>query len=276
MSAFRPIPPVEFARLVHRAGQLAPADFQTVCLAAPPRSGRRRNVAARAVVRTTIALLILTIGVSAGPFSFAQSRSADPSRQEIGAPPQQFAFWRAGQADAAHWLVVGDPMGPGGTAIERSDTDRSVHNALAVYTAVSARNARIRTNFRLIAGSVPSAGLALRVTGPDDYYLVRASEDEQRVSLFHVVGEASEEIAGVDADIARDHWQTLEVSAKDNKFTIWLDDQWVLTAFDDGKLSAGQFGIWTERDDATRFNQVEISPLPTDYERFNLQGRSGG
>ena len=92
-------------------------------------------------------------------------------------------------------------MGPGGTAIERSDTDRSVHNALAVYTAVSARNARIRTHFKLIAGSVPSAGLALRVTGPDDYYLVRASEDEQRVSLFRVVGEAAEEIASVDADI---------------------------------------------------------------------------
>ena len=274
MSAIRPIPSVEFARLIHRSGQLAPAD--TVCLAAPPRSGRRRNVAARAVVCTTIALLTLTIGVSAGPVSFAQSRSTDPSRQEIGVPPQQFAFWRAGQADVAHWVVVGDSMGPGGTAIERSDTDRSVDNALAVYTAVSARDARIRTHFKLIAGSVPSAGLALRVTGPDEYYLVRASEDEQRVSLFRVVGEASEEIAGVDADITRDHWQALEVSASDNEFTGWLNDQWVLTVFDDGKLSAGQFGIWTERDDATRFNQVEIIPLPTGYERFDLQGRSGG
>jgi hypothetical protein len=49
----------------------------------------------------------------------------------------------------------------------------------------------------------------------------------------------------------------------------------VLTVFDDGKLSAGQFGIWTERDGATRFNQVEISPLPTGYE-LDLQRRSGG
>jgi hypothetical protein len=167
-------------------------------------------------------------------------------------------------------------MGPAGTAIERSDTDRCAHNALAVYTAVSARNARVRAHFKLIAGSSPSAGLALRVTGPDDYYLVRASEDEQRVSLFRVVSGASEEIAGVDADITRDHWQTLEVSVRDNEFSIWLDEQWVLTVFDDGKLSAGQFGIWTERDDATRFNQVEISPLPTGNERSHLQSLSGG
>jgi hypothetical protein len=275
MSAFGRAPPVEFAPLFRRSGQLALTDFPTVRLTAPPRPGWRR-IAVHGVVRTTIALLVLTIGVSTGPFSFAQSRAVDPPRQEVGAPPQQFAFWRAGQADVAHWVVVGDSTGPGGTTIERSDTDRSVHNALAVYTAVSARNARIRTHFKLIAGSTPSAGLALRVTGPDDYYLVRASEDEQRVSLFHVVSEVSEEIAGVDADITRDHWQTLEVTARDNEFTIWLDDQVVLTVFDDSKLGAGQFGIWTERDDVTRFNQVEISPLPSGYERFDLQDRSGG
>src|SRR5262249_22216874 len=84
MCAFRPIPPLEFARLIQLSGQLAPAVFPIVRLAAPPPRGRRR-IAARAVVRTTIALLVLTIGVTAGPFSFAQSRSVDPSRQEIGA-----------------------------------------------------------------------------------------------------------------------------------------------------------------------------------------------
>jgi len=81
---------------------------------------------------------------------------------------------------------------------------------------------------------------------------------------------------GVDAEIARDHWQTLEVAAEDNGFTIWLADQWVLTAFDYSKLVSGQFGIWTERDDVTRFNQIEISPLTSDYERSDLRGQSGG
>jgi len=35
----------------------------------------------------------------------------------------------------------------------------------------------------------------------------------------------------------------------------------VLTAFDYGKLVDGRFGIWTERDDVTRFDQIEIAPL---------------
>jgi hypothetical protein len=218
-------------------------------------------------------LPILTIGLTIGPFSLAQSHSIDSTRREIG---EQFAFWRGGQADVGHWVVVNDSANPGGLAIERSDKDRTVQNALAVYKEVSALNARIRTHFKLIDGSTPSAGIALRITGPDDYYLVCASEDEQRISLFRIAHGVSEEIAGVDADIARDRWQTLEVTVKDNEFTIWLDDELVLTVFDDSKMVAGQFGIWTERDDVTRFNQVEISPITVEYWRFGPQGRPGG
>jgi hypothetical protein len=189
------------------------------------------------VACATIAVLVLIIGIGTVPFSIAQSRPIELSSGEIGAPPHRFAFWRAGLA-VGHWVVVDDDSASyGGPAIQRSDTDRSAQTALAVYTPVSERDARIRTHFKLIGGSTPSAGVALRITGPHDYYLVRASVDDQRVSLLHIVRGVPEEIAGVDADVARDHWQTLEVVARGNGFTISLDDQWVLTAFDDGKLS---------------------------------------
>jgi hypothetical protein len=172
--------------------------------------------------------------------------------------------------------LAGIAATPDGAAIERSDTDRSVQPALAVYTSLSALNARIQTHFRLLDGSTLSAGVALRILSPQDYYLVRASVEEQRVSLNHVVRGVSQEIAGVDADIVRDHWQTLEVSARDTGFTILLDGQWILTAFDDGSLASGQLGIWTERDDVTRFSQIEISTLRSDHERSDLQARFGG
>jgi len=91
--------------------------------------------------------------------------------------------------------------------------------------------------------------------------LVRASAFEQRVSLVHVVDGRSEAIADVDADIRTNHWQGLEVVANGNSFRISLDERWVLTAFDYGKPANGQFGIWAERDDVTRFNRIEISSL---------------
>src|SRR5262249_11306317 len=156
--------------------------------------------------------------------------------------------------------------------IQRSDKDRSVRAALAVYTPLSALNATVRTRFKLVDGSMPSAGVVLRLTGPDDYYVVRASAHEQRVSLLHVVRGVSKEVAGVDADIAEERWQSLEVVAQDKEFTISLDDRWVLTAFDYSELVGGQFGIWTERDGTTRFGRIEISPLKSGFEGSDLQG----
>ena len=85
--------------------------------------------------------------------------------------------------------------------------------------------------------------------------------------MLHVVHGAAKEVAGVNAEIAEQHWQTLEVAVRDNEFTISLDDRWVLTAFDYSRLMGGQFGIWTERDNVTRFDQIEISPLATGLER---------
>jgi hypothetical protein len=232
----------------------------------------RRNALARGAA--VLVWLVLGIGVLSP--AFAQSGAIGLSQQTIGVPPPQFMFWRAGQADVGHWVVVDDATSTGGTAIQRSDSERKTESALAVYTPASARNARIRTKFKLIDGSAPSAALALRITGPNDYYLVRASADEQRVSILRIVGGVSEEIASVDADIARNHWQTLEVVARDNEFVIWLDQQWILTTFDDSKLVGGQFGIWTERDDVTRFSQFEISPLTSGDWRFDPRGRFGG
>jgi hypothetical protein len=205
--------------------------------------------------------LILIVGVGSAIAASARSLTIDLSRQLVGQPPQNFEFWRAGEADPGHWKVVREASSDGGMSIQRSGADRTARPSLAIYAPVSAVNGKVRARFKLIDGSVPSAGIAMRVTSPDDYYLVRASAYEQRLALLHVVHGAIEEIAGVDADIVQDHWQTLEIVTRDNGFTISLDDQWVLTAFDYGKLVDGRFGIWTERDDVTRFDQIEIAPL---------------
>jgi hypothetical protein len=72
---------------------------------------------------------------------------------------------------------------------------------------------------------------------------------------------ASEEIAGVDADIASHSWHTLTVRAVDNQFTVSLDGVWVFTGFDRTLSRAGRVALWTKGDSITRFDQIEIEPL---------------
>jgi hypothetical protein len=223
-------------------------------------SSRHRGLVAITRDRTSAVLLMVIIGTASPIAAGVQSLTIDLSTQQIGAPPRNFEFWRAGEADPGHWKVVRETSA-GGLSIQQSGADRGARPSLAVYAPVSAADAKVRARFKLVAGSMPSAGIALRVTSPDDYYLVRASAFEQRLALLHVVHGAAEEIAGVDAEIVQDHWQTLEVVSRGSGFTMWLNDQWALTAFDGGKLVGGRFGIWTERDDVTRFDQIEIAPF---------------
>jgi len=275
MSAVEPRFPFESARSILASSRCALKDFRTDrldhCRWFDQRGGVRTHAAGRALATG----LMLAIAIVTGSWPIAQCRPIDLSHQEVGRLPREFAFWRAGRVDLGHWAVVGDGSGPGRTAIQRSDRDSAVQSALAVYIPVSALNAKVQTRFKLIDGSMPSAGVVLRVTDPDDYYLVRASSYEQRVSLLHVVHGTAEEIAAVNAEVSEEHWQTLQVIARDNEFTILLDDRWILTAFDRRGLTAGQFGVWTERDDTTRFDQIEISPLTSGVEQSDWRGQSG-
>ena len=220
-----------------------------------------------AALMVTIAAVISTASAT------TQSQSVDLSRQPIGSAPQDFECWRAGEPDPDHWTIVREAATDNSVSIQQSGGNRTALPSLAIYKPLWAVNAKISAQFKLIDGSMPSAGIAVRVTSPNDYYLVRVSAFEQRLSLLHVVGGTPEEIAGVDADITQNHWQSLEVVANGNSFKISLDGQWALTAFDYSKPVNGQIGIWAERDDITRFNQIEISSLAYASNQDDVRGR---
>jgi hypothetical protein len=231
---------------------------------------------AKAFLRlASVALMQVTSAVAATDPANAQSQTIDLSSQPIGAPAQDFEFWRAGEAEPDR-TVVRDAASDSSVSIQRSGRDRNLHSSLAVCKTLSAVNAKIRVRFKLIDGSMPSAGIAVRVTDPNDHYLVRVSAFELRLSLLHVVNGMAEEVAGVDADVTLDHWQSLEVVVGGNSFKMSLDDRWALAAFDYSKPVAGHFGLWTERDDVTRFNQIEITPLTYVGDGENLRNRAGG
>jgi hypothetical protein len=235
---------------------------------------RRDWRASATACRHWMAALMVTVGVFASPVSaITQSQTVDLSRQPVGSASQDFELWRAGEPDSNHWTIEREATTENSVSIQQSGANRTAWPSLAIYRPLWAVNAKIGAQFKLIDGSMPSAGIVVRVTSPNDYYLIRASAFEQRLSFLHVVDGTSEEIANVDADITLNHWQSLEVVVDGNSFKISLDGKWVLTAFDHSKPTNGQFGIWAERDDVTRFNQIEISSLTYGSNQDDLRGR---
>jgi hypothetical protein len=182
----------------------------------------------------------------------------DIGKNQIGAPPSDFDL------SQGQWTVVGDATAAAGFAIEQSGTQTTEDRfPLAISKTVPLKNAEISVRLKATGGkSDRDSGLALRLTTPENYYLVELDALRDRV-LFSLVNDGvSNEIAAVDADIASQTWHTLTVRAVGDEFVVSLDGNWVFTGFDKTLSQAGRIALWTRGDSVTRFDQIEIAPLP--------------
>jgi hypothetical protein len=222
------------------------------------------------VIRRSTMIAALLVGVAAFGLASSPGLRAEPPKvtidfksNGIGVPPADFEFWRTGQGGVGRWAVVRDATAANGASIEQLSADTAKDRfPLAIYKPVSAKNVAVRSRFKLVSGATQSAGLAVRVTSASNYYVVRASASEGRIDLLNVADGKMEPVAGVDAEIVLNHWQTLEIVAEDDRFAISLDGNWVLTAFDKAFMRDGHVALWTQDDSVAQFEGIEITPLP--------------
>ena len=185
-------------------------------------------------------------------------------KNEIGAPPGEFELPTLGDGKQGRWTVVRDATAKKGLAIEQAGIQTTDDRfPLAIYKPASLKNAEISLRLNATGGkSDQGGGVAVRLSSPQNYYLVQLDALRDRVLFSRVSNGASEEIVGIDADIASHSWHTLTVRAKDDEFVVSLDGIWVFTGFDKTLSQAGRIALWTKGDSVTRFDQIEIAPLP--------------
>lgn len=212
--------------------------------------------------------VLLTVACAACANAGASAHDAAATvvirNSDIGAAPSAF------EPLQGHWTVVDDPSAISGLAIEQSgpqaDEDRF---PLAIYRNASLKDAEISVRLNALRGtSDQGGGLAVRLSSPQDYYLIQLDALRDRVVFSRVSDGASDEIVGVDADIASHAWHQLTVRAKDNEFVVSLDGNWVFTAFDKALSQAGRIALWTRGDSVTRFDGIAIAPLRATEEKY--------
>ncbi len=193
----------------------------------------------------------------------------DIGTNEIGVPPAKFESLPFGDGKKG-WTVVRDATAKTGIAIEQAGVQTTEDRfPLAIYKPASLKNAEISLRLNAAGGkSDQGGGVAVRLSSPQNYYLVQLDALRDRVLFSLVSNGASEEIVGVDADIASHTWHTLAVRAKDDEFVVSLDGIWMFTAFDKTLSQAGRIALWTEGDSRTRFDSISITPLPASEERY--------
>ena len=224
--------------------------------------------------RARVYCVLLAVACVACTVSSASAQDAttniDIGTNEIGASPTEFELPPLGDGKQGMWTVVHDATAKAGLAIEQAGVQTTEDQfPLAIYKTASFKNAEISLRLNAEGGkSDRGGGIAVRLRTPENYYLVQLDALRDRVIFSLVSNGASEEIVGVDADVASHTWHTLTVRAKDDEFVVSLDGTWMFTAFDKTLSHAGRIALWTEGDSLTRFDSIAITPIPAAEERF--------
>jgi hypothetical protein len=187
----------------------------------------------------------------------------DITKNAIAAAPADFEFALTGDGELGQWTVVRDPTASGGVAIEHLSEDQHDDRfPLAIYKPVSTENVEVSVRFKIASGTMQTAGVALCVRNPQNYYAIAASALEHRIDLLLFANGKSVRIEGAEAEITPNRWHTLGVKVNDDHFAISLDNQLLFTTFDRSRMKDGRIALWTQEDNVTRFDQIEIRALP--------------
>lgn len=181
-----------------------------------------------------------------------------------GSPPAGFTFAQTGQGTPGQWSVTDDTTAASRRAIEQISAARvDMRFPLAIYEDVSAVNVEVRLQFRAVGGWIDqAAGIAVRLRDADNYYVARANALEDNVRFYRVVRGRREQLAGANLKVAGDVWHSLGLRAQGNRFTVTYDDKALFVATDETFATAGKVALWTKADSITRFDQIEVTPLP--------------
>ena len=211
-----------------------------------------------------VLMLSLVSGVAFMP-SLAQSQTVlvDIGAMPVGAAPIGFQFGRTGQGAAGDWRVTADPSTAAGKAIAQVSQDRTDYRfPLAIYQPLSAKDVEVTVRFKPVGGRVDQAGgIAVRVTSPDDYYVVRANALENNVRFYRVARGRREQIEGIDIPVPGGQWHLLGLRAEGSRFTVSYDGRVLFAAFDDTYADTGRVALWTKADSITHFDTIAITPL---------------
>jgi hypothetical protein len=214
------------------------------------------------MMRARLCAILVTVASLAPALAAAQDTTFEDT--PLGAAPKYFEPMQTGPGQPGRWEVVEDDQAPGGRALAQVSPDPTDSRfPLLIYMPTVPADVEVRTRLRPIAGKVDQAGgLAVRLLDPDNYYLVRANALEGNVRFYKVVGGKRQQLAGANLPVASNQWHELILRAQGDRFTVTFDGKELFAVTDQTITSPGKVAFWTKADSITRFDALEITPLP--------------
>jgi hypothetical protein len=166
-----------------------------------------------------------------------------------GAPPQ----WRIlqdGSAPTQPYVLAQTSVGP---------ADRC---PIAVLDNVTLKDGDVSVRIKPVSGKEDRAGgVVWRYKDAGNYYLARVDSLTRNVVVFKVHDGVRTRVSlAARHEIPANAWSTLKVSARGDRFQVFVDHRRIIQGYDRTFGSAGKVGLWTVADSVTYFDDFRVYP----------------
>jgi hypothetical protein len=217
--------------------------------------------ASKALAASVFQYLPLCVFLLAACGPTASQSPADAITFDTSKGLVDFEFATAGDGKAGEWSIIENDAGRVLAQMVADPADNRF--AFAIYRPFLGRDAYVSIRFMTISGEADqSAGVFVRFTSVDDYYVARASVLENNVGLYRVVAGKRQMIGCMEINVSGQEWHTLGIAARDDRLTIFFDGRELFVAVDRRFPGPpGRVGLWTKADSMTWFESLKIGSL---------------
>jgi len=182
----------------------------------------------------------------------------------VGKAPPGWLVAMTNRGLAPRWEIRKDQTAPTQPyVLAQMSSDPAENRApLAILDGLTLRDGDVSVRLKPVAGRQDQdGGLVWRFRDENNYYLVRANAIGQTVAVFKIEnGRRITLIPAVKHDVPFNGWSILKVSARGNRFQIYLDHRRILQGWDNTFTGPGRVGLCTTADSVTYFDDFRVYP----------------
>jgi len=211
-------------------------------------------------------VILLCVALLLSAIAGGKTVALDFEAATVGRLSGDFTSALTGRGQPGVWRVLADPTtSNGGKVLAQTSSDKTSYRfPLCLYEPLTTTDATVSVRFKAVAGTVDqAAGLVVRFTDHDNYYVVRANALENNVRLYKVERGNRKQFAGRDVEVPAGQWQRLSLDVKGTHFRVLLNDTLLFEADDTTFRNAGKVGLWTKADSVTYFDNLTIANVNT-------------
>lgn len=181
----------------------------------------------------------------------------------VGKTPPGWTFAMTSGRTPPRWEVVPDHTAPTQpyvlAQVSKDPTDDRF--PLAILDGVTLRDGDVSVRLKPVSGREDQGGgLVWRYRDPNNYYLARANAMNKTVTVFRVQDGRRTALPSVKHDFEANAWSILKVSARGNRFQVYVDHRRVLEGRDAAFTGPGQVGLCTVADSVMYFDDFRVYP----------------